>query len=123
MRHLKLLRDSMKRILLHGQQGLQNMNGYAQKGILMRLGNCVHNCILLRLSLVSLLLMRHQCLLWRLCYYIRKASAWYSLSKLLLICMLAFLLIAYCKKMGSGILFFFFEKNDALKSYTLNKIK
>ena len=37
MRHLKLLRDSMKRILLHGQQGLQNMNGYAQKGILIRL--------------------------------------------------------------------------------------
>ena len=107
MRHLRLLRDSMKRILLHGQRGLQNMNGYAQKGILIRLGNCVHNCILLRLSLVSLL-MRHQCLLWRLCYYIRKASAWYSLSKLLLICMLAFLLIAYYKKMGSSILFFFF---------------
>ena len=110
MRHLKLLRDSMKKILLQGQRGLQNMNGYAQKGILIRLGNCVHNCILLRLNLVSLLLMRHQCLLWRLCYYIRKASAWYSLSKLLLICMLAFLLIAYCKKMGSGILFFFWKK-------------
>lgn len=31
MRHLKLLRDSMKRILLHGQRGLQNMDGYEQK--------------------------------------------------------------------------------------------